>query len=217
MKAKSLIYCVAAISMALVACKKDPKPVIEELILSADKEEAYAGEFITVTSNNPIVSFEAKDNLELSDYKLNVVQADEHTLKVYPGSGSTHVSNGIAHIDSKITLTVTDENDQTKTVDLNGKSWYFDIRVGDRYGMSLDYSDVKAGDKIYFIVKTADGRSLSYDDGFSVSFEGAAYKFIGKDESSDYSIIEVKGGAADYEVQATHKSRIVKVAPKSVK
>lgn len=203
---------------ALTGCKKDPQPTPEEFTLTADKTEAYAGDFITVTSNYPIKEFSAKDNLEFSDFTLNVETSDDYTLKVYPGSGSMRISSSTAHIDSDIKLTVTTVNDETKTLDLKGKSWFFETKVGDKYGAGLAYSDVKAGDIVYFSLTSTDGKDLVTAEGFSVTFEGNAYKYLGVDDDiKTYHKCEVLGGASDYDLRAAYKSRIVLVSPKSVK
>lgn len=219
MKTKAILCCVAAMSIAIVGCKKDPKPTPEpsapaELTLTADKTEEYAGGSIIVTSSNAIKSFTAKDNLEIKDYELSVEKTSENTLSVFPGSGSTHVSNGTARIDSRITVTVTDINDQTETIELKGKSWYFDVKVGDPYGTGLAYSDVKVGDKVYVSVTSVDAKNL-VPSPVTLSL-GAGYKSVdAAADGKNYYIYEIKS-ASDYEIKAFYKKRVLTIVPQSV-
>lgn len=215
MRTKTLFCCIAAMTMALAGCKKaEPQTPVEELTITADKTEEYAGGFITVTSNKPIKSVEATDNLDITDFKLKVEQTDEKTIKVYPGSGSMKLTSGSAHIDSVIKLNVTDEDNQTQSLTLNGKSWYFEAKAGDAYGSTISLTDMKAGDKVYLSVKSAMGTDLSTAPGFSLSFEGNAYKIISSNNGA--YICEIKAGASDYNIRASYKSRVLLTAPKSV-
>lgn len=224
MKAKTLFYCAAVMSIALVGCKKAPVPeptpepvAPEELKLTADKTEEYAGGYITVTSSKPIKSFTAKDNLEYKDFELKVEKTSDNTLRVIPGSGSMRVSSSTARINSNIQVTVTDMDDQMETIALTGKSWFLDAKVGDVYGQGLAYTDVKAGDKVFLSVTSADAKNLT-PDVVTLSFEGTAYKILEQPGTSkNYYTCEVKSGSSDYEIKAIYKARVVSVTPKSVK